>query len=77
MINPYFKQNKASQKHCPRCSKPLVDKARRRCLGCQGLLYWYGDDCQYAESRRDDFYIWHKSIFGNIGWYHSSYFRDN
>ncbi len=68
MRNNYFKQSKADWHFCPRCNKRTIDKDNRRCHSCKGIVYWQGDDCQYAESRRDAYYIWMKNIWGELGW---------
>ena len=75
MLNPHFKQSNASDKFCPRCNTKTVKKNLRKCIKCNGWLFWYGDDCKCAEVRRDAYYIWLNGIGGNEGWYYMTYNR--
>jgi hypothetical protein len=64
---------------CPRCAHQArrftVDKDHRVCSNCRGRLYWDGDDCGISNREHEDYYVWHRSIFGMEGWFHSSYFK--
>jgi hypothetical protein len=60
---------------CPICHTKTVNKNMRQCTKCHQVLLWSEiDDAQFAIENMDDFYMWHKSIFGLSAWYHSSYF---
>lgn len=62
--------------HCPRCSKPSINKHLRKCMECNGHVAFYGDDCliTYYNDNLIHFYMWYKSVFGVEGWYDKSYF---
>jgi len=64
---------KRSDSYCPRCNAKKVSRVERRCLQCQGAVYWDGDDCQNSIDRHEDFYVWHTTIFGLTGWVHKSF----
>lgn len=56
---------------CPRCMKRAVRRDMRKCGHCQGTLLFPGDD---ALRITEDWFMWHRSIFGLEGFYHRSYF---
>lgn len=70
--NTHVKANRTDE-FCPRCQQRAVNKAYRKCVNCDGILYWLGDDCLYAERNYIDYYIWLRNLEGIWGWYHSSF----
>ena len=68
---------KRSQKVCPTCRKPAVDKAMRKCTACNRTLLWANiDDATYAIKRKDGIYFWYKSIYSGIeGWNSQDFFN--
>ena len=52
-----------------------VNKLFRRCDACGGKLVWDGDDAKEFNANMDDWYMWHKSVFGLTGWFSKDYWR--
>jgi ribosomal protein S27AE len=67
-------KSKRSQKICPRCGKPTVNKDMRKCMACGGYLLWSGDTAGKLNENMLDWYRWDK-YNGIEGFYHSSFYR--
>ena len=77
-----YRNHKRSDKMCPNCFIPsdpktwieTVDKDNRICKRCKCRLIWDGDDDKKWIERMDNYFVWHRSPFNVIGWFHKSYF---